>query len=315
MPAEYPLEQWRHIPDPAREGQWRAADGTAIRRIDLVNAGAPSRGSLLFLPGRGDAYEKWLETLVHWHGQGWNVAAFDWRGQAGSGRFGLAENVGHIDDFATWVDDLAELWAPWCAATPGPHVLVGHSMGGHLALRALAEKKIDPAVLVLSAPMLGLHLLGLPTRVLHWIARSFCAIGDRRRPAWSSSEKPGSGESLRMMLLTHDERRYADDAYWREARPELAMGPASWGWIERAIASIRGLEAPGVIEAVRTPVLLLAARQDRLVDTPAIARMAARLPQGEYHVFDGRHELLREADPLRDRVLAAIDAFLDQETR
>ena len=40
-------------------------------------------------------------------------------------------------------------------------------------------------------------------------------------------------------LLTHDPERYADEAWWREARSELVMGPGSWGWIASALASVR----------------------------------------------------------------------------
>jgi lysophospholipase len=42
--------------------------------------------------------------------------------------------------------------------------------------------------------------------------------------------------------------------------------------------------------------------------------MAARLPRGELVEFgrDAAHELLREADPVRDHILAQIDCFLDR---
>jgi lysophospholipase len=53
----------RAIPPHAQEGTWQAADGHAIRRIDWPGAGHAARGSILFLPGRGDFYEKYLETL------------------------------------------------------------------------------------------------------------------------------------------------------------------------------------------------------------------------------------------------------------
>ena len=33
--------------------------------------------------------------------------------------------------------------------------LVGHSMGGHLCLRAVAERQVRPDALILSAPMLA----------------------------------------------------------------------------------------------------------------------------------------------------------------
>ena len=35
------------------------------------------------------------------------------------------------------------------------------------------------------------------------------------------------------------------ELWWREQRPWLVMGPGSWGWVERAYASTRVLEAKG----------------------------------------------------------------------
>ena len=63
----------------------------------------------MFLPGRGDFYEKYLETLEQWSNQGWVVTAADWRGQAGSGRLGADKVTGHIGDYAQWIGDLAAL--------------------------------------------------------------------------------------------------------------------------------------------------------------------------------------------------------------
>jgi lysophospholipase len=302
----------RAIPAAARESRWRARDGHAIRRIDWP--AEPARGSLLFMPGRGDAYEKYLEALAHWHAAGWRVTAADWRGQAGSGRLGLDAVTGHVDDFSLWVEDLADLWAEWTRQTPGPHVVIGHSMGGHLVLRALAERRVDPVAAVLSAPMLGLHPRLAPPALLHAVARLMARLGDPRRAAWKWSEKPGALPARRANLLTHDAQRYADESWWREARPELVMGPGSWGWIASALASIRLLARPGALERVPTPVLLVGTTADRLVDFRAIERAAHRLPHGELLRFGGeaRHEILREVDAVRDRALSAIDAFLDR---
>ena len=63
-----------------------------------------------------------------------------------------------------------------------------------------------------------------------------------------------------------------------------------------------------------TPVQLLVANHDRLVDPRAARRVAARLPHAELHRFgrDAAHELLREADPVRNRALTLIDDFLDR---
>jgi lysophospholipase len=307
----------RAIPPAAQESVWRARDGHAIRRIDWPGAPRPDealRGSILFFPGRGDFYEKYLETLEEWHRAGWRVTAADWRGQAGSGRLGKDAVTGHIEDFAIWIDDLADFWADWAASTPGPHILAGHSMGGHLVLRALVEARVAPDAVVLSAPMVGVKGPGLPLPVLHSAARIMCAAGDPTRPAWKWSEKPGELPTGRAALLTHDAARYEDESAWRELRPELVMGPASWRWVERAYASWKRLEAPGALEQVAAPVLILSTSVDALVSHPANIRAAARLPRGELLAFgpEAAHEILREADAVRSRAMQAISDFLDR---
>ena len=303
----------RAIPAAARESAWAAPDAHPIRRLDWPSSTGPARGSLLFLPGRGDYYEKYLETLDHWAGRGWRVTALDWRGQGGSGRLGIDAATGHVEDFALWLADLAAFWRQWSDDGGGPRVVVAHSMGGHLALRAVAERLIDPAALVLAAPMLGLAGR-VPGAAMHQVARIMAAWGDARRPAWKWKEEPGDKLAWRQRMLTHDDARYADELWWREHRPELAMGPGSWRWVERAYASMRGLEKPGVLERIAIPAIFIASTGDKLVSFPAIERAARRITRAELVRFgpEAAHEILREADPVRAKALRRIDDFLDR---
>ncbi|KRA84318.1 lysophospholipase [Altererythrobacter sp. Root672] len=305
----------RAIPSGTIESRWSAPDGHLIRRIDWPQP-STARGSLLFMPGRGDAYEKYLEVLDHWHGQGWGVTAADWRGQAGSGRFGLDEVTGHIGEFTEWTADLSAFWKEWSQDRKGPLVLIGHSMGGHLALRVVAERALAPApdALVLVAPMLDVSPEALPPAFKHAFARFMASLGDPRRPAWKWSEVPGAVPAGRQALLTHHDERYADELWWRQERPELVMGTGSWGWVASSLASIRQLNRPGTLEAVDTPVYIVATRADRLVGSRAIHHAATRLPRAQTLWFgpEARHEILREADPVRQRALAGIDAFLEE---
>jgi lysophospholipase len=291
---------------------WAAPGGHLVRRIDLAVPKKPAKGGILFLPGRGDFYEKYLETLLHFHERGWHVTALDWRGQGGSGRLGTDAVTGHVGDFADWVDDLEAFWREWQGVVRGPLVIVGHSMGGHIALRAAAEGRVTPDALVLVAPMLGFRG-SMPPALMHAVARAMRRLGDPRRPAWKWSEKPGEPPASRKHLLTHDDDRYADELWWRAKRPELVMGPGSWGWVERAYASIRALAAPGALERVKVPALLLGTTSDQLVNWAAIASAAARIPNARLVTFgdEAHHEILREVDPVRTRALHEIDAFLD----
>lgn len=299
----------RAYPDGSAISYWTAADGWRLRRFDWPAAAAP-RGSILFQGGRGDIVEKYLEAFGHWHAQGWAVTAFDWRGQGGSGRMSDDQHVGDIDRFATYLSDFAGFWRDWAASAPGPRVVIGHSMGAHLICRALAEGLAAPAAAVLVAPMMGLHAPVGP-RFGEWLARTMLRLGDPRRRAWKGNERPGAGVS-RQALLTHDDDRYADEPWWWEAKPELRLGPPSWRWVVRAFESTRRLRGGGRLEEVATPVLMLVADADRLVRAAAALSVAAVLPDCRVVRFgdESAHEILREADPVRDRALREIDDFL-----
>ncbi len=297
------------MPDDAVLSDWPAPDGWTLRRFDWRSSAG--RGRLLLQGGRGDVIEKYLETFAHFHARGWSVTSFDWRGQGGSGRLSPDPHVGHATSFAPYLTDLAALWREW-DGEGGPRVAIGHSMGGHLLLRALVDGSVTPDAAVLVAPMLGLRS-PLGARLGGRIARYMAARGDPARAAWRVNERPASLVS-RQRLLTADLDRYADEGWWYEQRPRIRLGPPSWTWLAEAFASTAALAADPRLDTLPTPVLTLVADRDGLVDPRASARIVARLPHGETLHFgpESAHEILREADPVRNRALAAIDAFLDR---
>lgn len=300
----------RALPAGARVHRWPAPDGWELRAFAWPAATATPRGSILFQGGRGDIFEKYLESFAHWHAQGWTITSFDWRGQAGSGRLTEAANCGHIGDFADYIADLTAFFAEWQAGTPGPHVVMGHSMGGHLMLRALAEGAIRPDAAVLVAPMLGFKG-GLFGPFAERAARILGGVGDTSRPAWKSNEKPHTTES-RENLLTHDPARYADEIWWHQRRPELVTGPPSWRWVIEGFRSMRELAASQRLRKIEVPVLMLVAKEDGLIDGRAALKIAPKLPDARTVVFgkESAHEILREVDPVRNRALGEIDLFL-----
>lgn len=311
------LANRREIPPNAHESLFTLSDGWNLRNIawPRKNADDPQfKGSLLFLPGRGDHYEKYLETLAELDNAGLNVTAFDWRGQGGSGRMLDDPSIGHIDDFAIWINDLAQVYADWHTHNPGPYFVMSHSMGGHLILRALAENVINPDAVILSAPMLGLMADPIPFFIRHNFVKILTKIGMAEKHAWKVSEKPFSPVSARAKILTHDRQRYEDEMFWWQHRPEVKLGPASWQWVAQAMQSTDALSRPGAIEHIQTKMLILATTADQLVDTKRIIDDAKRLPNCELILFgdEAAHELLRECDAVRDICMHHIYRFIDE---
>lgn len=310
-----PLLYRRAIPASARITEWTGPDGWAFRRFDWPSEQAVPRGRILWQGGRGDIFEKYLELFAHWHEQGWAITSLDWRGQGGSGRTTPDPHVGHIDDFAQYIGDFGAFWTQWSSEAAGPLVLMGHSMGGHLALRAMVEGATRPDAAVLVAPMMGVRSpLGAA-----WgerFARIIGGIGNDARPAWKANEKPGTLET-RQSLLTHDRDRYEDELWWQSADPRLLLGPPSWRWVIEAFASTRQLRRDPRLKTMTVPTLMLVAMADQLVTPRHALGVAGRLPDIRVVRFgkESAHEILREADNVRNRAIGEIDIFLSSRAK
>ncbi|WP_339693199.1 alpha/beta hydrolase [uncultured Parasphingorhabdus sp.] len=302
----------RSVPGDVVEEAWTGPDGWKFRRLEWRQD--KPRGSLLFMTGRADFYEKYLETFHDFHARGWNVTSVDWRGQGGSGRCGPHPHVGHIDDFATWVTDLVAIFDDWRASHAGPHIVLGHSMGGHLVLRALVEKRIHPDAAILSAPMLAPAGGGMPEWTAQLAAKMMCISGRGERRAWKPIENPLEPYVPRQALLTHDIDRYSDEFFWFRERPFVRLGPASWRWVERAYSSTRLLRNRKKLKQMKVPILILATSTDELVDHPTIERAVHLIPNAELKLFgeECAHEIFREVDEVRNDALASCFSFLDR---
>lgn len=309
---EPPFNRRAH-PSGASFSFWQAGDGWQIRRMDWPQPiGVAVRGSLLFAGGRGDFIEKYLEPLAHWHGLGWSICSFDWRGQ-GDSRGGI--KGGHLDSFDPLVRDGSDLMRQWAGGGPGPRVAIGQSMGGHLLLRILAEQDTALSAAVLIAPMMGINTNPAPVWAGEALAQSMSLVGMGRIPAWSENEEKSFAGSTRQRFLTSCEERYSDELWWLQQQPDFALGAPSWGWLNAAYRSMASLTAEA-IGSVDLPVLLVATEQDRLVSADAIRRAAELLPRSELLMFpDAAHEILRERDAIRLQALARIEAFLESHAR
>ncbi|WP_170921042.1 alpha/beta fold hydrolase [Enhydrobacter aerosaccus] len=281
--------------------------GATRLRYAWWNAVGTPRGTVLILPGRLEFIEKYATEVVgELLSRGFAVVGFDWRGQGLSDRPLPDSHKGHIDRFETYLTDLSLFLDTVLIDAPRPVIGLCHSMGGHLFLRSLAQNGSGPfAGGIVTAPMMGLKRQALLRNVIR-LTPPFQAV-DRHylfgTGAFQASKYPFAGN-----VLTHDERRFRFTADWFEADPRLCLGGPTIGWCRQALRSMTAALAPGMLERIDLPILLVSAAQDDLVDPASHPPVVARLRQGELLTIAGcRHEVLMETDDIRAQFWVAFD--------
>ena len=299
------------IEDQGGTVRWlEADDGTRLRTAAFPAKGA-GEGRLLFLTGFSEFIEKHLESIGEWQARGFAVWTMDWRGQGLSDRPLDNPDKGHVEDFDRFLGDLDLLLAE--VVPHAPITLVGHSMGGHLALRLAHDRPARIARLVLIAPMIelvlpmGTHgLAQLATLGLSWFGfDDHYAPGGQDYGQWR--------ETFEGNILTSDRARFEATVAQIRANRALGIGAPTIGWGRAAFRSIDEIRSSGYVEAVFAPTLVVGAGRDALVDTDAAKALMRRLPRGRFLVIeDALHEILQERDEIRARFWRAFDGFVSE---
>ncbi|CAN5458287.1 alpha/beta hydrolase [soil metagenome] len=302
---------------PELPATYRAADryawlpsGGGLLRYALWNASGTARGTVVLLTGRGEFIEKYAtEVIGELLQRGFAVAALDWRGQGLSDRPLPEHDAGHIDSFATYIADL-NLFLETIVAPDAkrPVIALCHSMGGHILLRYLAEHGAGPlASAVIVSPMTGLQREMFLRSML--LVMPEIAVMDHRY-LFGTGPFLFLARDFAANFVTHDERRYRFTEAWFTADPRLSLGGPTVGWARQAARSMTASLAPGYLERIDLPVLLMSAGQDHIVDAASHGPVAARIRQAEHVTIAGaKHEIMMETDDLRAHFWEAFDGF------
>ncbi len=252
-----------------------------------------ARGTVLIVHGLGEHAGRYAALAATLNGAGWRVCGFDHRGHGRSegARGDLPAPEATLRDLAGLIDAVRAEW-------PGPLVLLGHSLGGLIAARLVAEA-LAPApaawarpvdALVLSSPALDPGLSGLQKLML--------AVGERLTPGVAV------GNGLQASWLSHDA------AVVQDYRVDPLVHDRITARLTRFI-----VDAGRLVRAAaprwQTPTLLQWAGADRCVAPAGSAEFAAAAPPRivSTQAWPGLfHEIYNE--PERALVLAELTGWL-----
>lgn len=302
------------VPSGGIVGTFPGYDGQNLRFAHWPATRGLRQGTVCLLTGRTEFIEKYFETVADLRRRGFAVAMFDWRGQGGSHRPIGDPRKGHIKDFSEYDRDLAcfmrEIVLPDC---PPPYTALGHSMGGHIALRSLTTQGswFDRAVLL--APMVRLHprTLGAPEWMVRIYARTLRLFGFGGLYIQGGGPETGLGVPFDGNLLTSDRERFLRNQILEQNAPNYLVSAPSVAWLDAALRSMELINSDGFVDSVTVPTLIFTAGNDEIVLPRAVEDYATRLKSGTgIRLSQSRHEILQENDEIRARFWAAFDAYV-----
>ncbi|MBL0595706.1 alpha/beta fold hydrolase [Aeromonas veronii] len=312
--ADVPSLYQQTLPDfwrqHAVEGEFKGKDGVTIRYAALRQAKVDR--AILIVNGRVESYLKYQELAWDLWRQGYSLYLIDHRGQGMSDRILNDPQKGYVDQFDDYVVDLKQFHDQIIMADqPAKLFLLAHSMGGAISARYLERWPDDIKAAVLSSPMLGINLGGLPKWLAKGLASTIGTVG-----GWLGEPPYGPGQSAYQdhgfadNELTHSQSRYQAFRQIYEQHPQIKLGGATAHWIYQGITGADAAITDA--GAIKTPLLLLQAGNDSVVDNAAQDAFCtkASCEGGKPLRIEGAwHELFIESDDKRQPALTAMLDF------
>lgn len=307
-------EKRREPPEDAIFDYFDSSDGESMRFARFpASKVVEVKGTIIFMPGRTEFIEKFIEDIHIWNGMGFACAAMDLRGQGMSSRVHPNRNKHYVRSFEPHIEDVHQLFEQAIAGKmPKPYILMGHSAGSHVILRLLHDHPRDADAAILIAPMVRIAAGGVPRVITHALAflMNFVGLGSAYVPGHTAFKEGRWGWRRK---LTSDDERFEDEDFFIQGKDtRLAVGGVTYKWLLEAMRSCEILTAPGYAEKIEEPILILQASEDQIVDNDAQNDLAAHLPNGRVVPIEGAmHEILKESDEHRAAVWKAIADFID----
>lgn len=273
----------------------------------LQDSTKEEKGAILISDGRTEAVVKYKEIIFDLFMNGYSVYIHDHRGQGFSGRMTSNNEMGFVDKFQNYIDDMKQFYDS--ILIPNNHenkYLLAHSMGGAIGAIYLEQHPNDFKAAAFSSPMLG---FSFPTCTLIGILS-----GEVPEYAMGNTDYEKGIEPFVENTLTNSEIRYNRMLEVFEKYPKAKLGGASYQWVNKSCNAFNYIFDN--YEKIQTPLIIFSGGKEEIVDPSAHNKFVEKLTDSGrsakgYFIDGAKHELFIEKDMFRNSVLAKIFNFFN----
>ncbi|WP_071460452.1 alpha/beta hydrolase [Bacillus massilinigeriensis] len=247
-----------------------------------------ARAVVVMIHGALEHHGRYGWLIEMWRKAGFHVIMGDLPGQGMTTR----ADRGHIEDFEEYLEEVKE-WLDAAYQFDLPVFLVGHSMGGLIAIRLLQKYRTDIAGVILSSPCLG--LVNYPSKPLNLLSVVMNTVVPSFRMA------PG----LSVEMATRNK-----DVLEADMHDSLYITKVSVRWYRELLEAMeKAFEEIGKIQDI--PMLLMQGGEDKIVDKRAVKEWFNHTPLSEKRYKEWPkcyHEVFNE--PEREEVFEYAKDFV-----
>tara|TARA_R110000772_G_scaffold152285_1_gene263042 strand:+ start:755 stop:1798 length:1044 start_codon:yes stop_codon:yes gene_type:complete len=264
--------------------------------------------AILISSGRTEAAIKYKELIFDLYNNGYSVYIHDHRGQGLSGRMTEDPDMGYIDTFQFYIDDMKYFYDNLLKkANHNKKYLLAHSLGGAIGMTYLEQNPNDFNAAAFSSPMLGLSSTTcVATKVL---------VGQKTKYALGQGKYQDDNQSFKKNVLTGSEIRYnrMNAAFAKDT--EARLGGATYHWVNKSCQQFDYINDN--IKNIQTPFILFSAENETIVKPKAHQNFIEGAQEigktcEAFLVENAQHELLIEKDEQRIATINQIFKYFNR---
>ncbi|MCM3569678.1 alpha/beta hydrolase [Neobacillus mesonae] len=247
-----------------------------------------AKAVIVIVHGAMEHHKRYGWLIEMWRSSGFHVIMADLPGQGMTTR----ASRGHIYSFDEYIIEVKD-WIQAAYRYELPVFLIGHSMGGLIAIRMLQEEKLNIAGVILSSPCLG--LIHKPPKFMELISHVLNIVFPTLRV--------NSGLTVQMATRNEDVRE-------ADSNDTLYVTKVSIRWFRELTEAIK--QAFVNLEKIQdVPMLVMQGGDDKIVNKTDVKEWFNRVPLSEKRFKEWPkcyHEIFNE--PERDEVFEYAKDFV-----